>query len=75
MTLTVGVILTRSSHCPPPPPELPSYVCCNLPAMLVMLLDPTGAEAPKAHLPTYVLLWCSGVVNPVVYLVFNPLYR
>ena len=68
-----------------------SYVCCNLPAMIVTLLDPSGEQLPEvrpemqkgnkhvthpqAHVPTLILLWMSGVVNPVVYVVFNPLYR
>jgi hypothetical protein len=73
MTLTVGIILT-------------SYLCCNLPAMVVVLLDPTGNLVPQvpgastpppaqAHPPTLLLLWLSGVVNPLVYVLFNPLYR
>ena len=45
MTLTVGVILIRSSCLLPP--STPSYVSCNLPAMVVMILDPTGAQLPE----------------------------
>ena len=36
---------------------------------------PTTHPPHQAHLPTLVLLWMSGVMNPVVYVVFNPLYR
>ena len=34
---------------PPPPNNLlsPSYVLCNLPAMVIIILDPTGEDMPK----------------------------
>jgi len=62
MTLTVVMILA-------------SYICCNLPAMIITMVDPNGQKMPEAHLPILTLLWLSGVVNPIVYVVFNPMYR
>ena len=76
---------------------LASYICCNLPAMIITMVDPIGQKLPEvimmimimviakmiitklmmlqAHLPILTLLWLSGVVNPIVYVVFNPMYR
>ena len=84
MMLQVGMILA-------------SYICCNLPAMIITMVDPIGQKLPEvimmimimviakmiitklmmlqAHLPILTLLWLSGVVNPIVYVVFNPMYR
>ena len=62
MTLTVGVIFL-------------SYVICNLPANLVLLIDPSAERLPMAHIPAYVLAWLSPVANPCVYVICNPSYR
>ena len=62
MTLTVGVIFL-------------SYVICNLPVNLVLIIDPSAELIPMAHIPVYILAWLSPVINPCVYVVFNPSYR
>ena len=79
MTLTVGVIFM-------------SYVICNLPATLVLLIDPSAERIAKvfylsihgnysytnttqAHIPSYMFAWLSAVINPCVYVIFNPTYR
>ena len=62
MTLTVGIILL-------------SYVICNLPVNLLLVLDPSAESIPAAHIPAYILAWISPVVNPLVYVIFNPTYR
>ena len=62
MTVTVGVIFL-------------SYILCNLPANLVLVLDPSADLVPMVHIPVYILAWLSPVVNPVVYVLFNQSYR
>ena len=62
MTVTVGVILL-------------SYILCNLPVNLVLVLDPSAEHIPMVHIPVYILAWLSPIVNPVVYVLFNTSYR
>ena len=62
MTVTVGVIFL-------------SYILCNLPVNLVLVLDPSAEYIPMVHIPVYILAWLSPVVNPVVYVLFNTSYR
>ena len=62
MTVTVGVIFL-------------SYILCNLPVNLVLVLDPSAEYIPMIHIPVYILAWLSPVVSPVVYVLFNTSYR
>ena len=62
MTVTVGVIFL-------------SYILCNLPVNLVLVLDPSAEYIPMVHIPVYILAWLSPIVNPVVYVLFNTSYR
>ena len=62
LTITVGAILV-------------SYVVCNLPANLILLVDPTASLYTDLHLPCYVLAWLSSIVKAGVYVAFNQAFR
>ena len=62
LTITVGAILV-------------SYVVCNLPANLILIVDPTASLYTDLHLPCYVLAWLSSIVKVCVYVAFNQAFR
>ena len=62
LTITVGAILV-------------SYVVCNLPANLILIVDPTASLYTDLHLPCYVLAWLSSIVKACVYVAFNQVFR
>ena len=62
LTITIGAILV-------------SYVVCNLPANLILILDPTASLYTDLHLPCYVLAWLSSIVKVCVYVAFNQAFR
>ena len=62
LTITVGAILA-------------SYLVCNLPANLILIVDPTASLYTDLHLPCYVLAWLSSIVKAGVYVAFNQAFR
>jgi len=77
LTLFVGIVFL-------------AYIFCNLPANIILLVDPTATKFTKvicmfsvlvfttmfqAHLPCYTLAWLSSVIKPFVYVGCSPAYR
>ena len=54
-----------------------SYVGCFLPGFLLMVIDPMPPcdDYPDAHVAGYIIFWCSGFLNPVIYVMSNSQFR
>ena len=50
---------------------------CFLPTTLIMAFDPMppNKEHPGLHVAGYIIFWCSGFINPIIYIVSNKYYR
>ena len=62
LTVTVAAILV-------------SYLVCNVPANLILLLDPEATEYTGLHLPCYVLAWMSSIVKAACYIACTANFR
>ena len=53
------------------------YGVCFLPTTLIMAFDPMppNKEHPGLHVAGYIIFWCSGFINPIIYIVSNKYYR
>ena len=53
------------------------YGVCFLPTTLIMAIDPMppNKEHPGLHVAGYIIFWCSGFINPIIYIVSNKYYR
>ena len=53
------------------------YTLCFLPTTLVMVIDPMPPKRnyPGLHVGTYIIFWCSGFINPIIYIMTNKYYR
>ena len=53
------------------------YVLCFLPTTLIMVIDPMppNRNNPQLHVVGYIIFWCSGFINPIIYIVSNKYYR
>lgn len=54
-----------------------AYVICMMPSTLIMIFDPMppNKDHPGLHVAGYIVFWCSGFINPVIYIVSNRNYR
>ncbi len=54
-----------------------SFIICFMPSALIMALHPMPphTDMPGLHVAGYIIFWCSGFVNPVIYIVSNKYYR
>ena len=62
LTVTVAAILV-------------SYLVCNIPANLILLLDPEATEYTGLHLPCYILAWMSSIVKAACYIACTANFR
>ena len=53
------------------------YGICFLPTTLIMAFDPMppNKDHPGLHVAGYIIFWCSGFINPIIYIVSNKYYR
>ena len=53
------------------------YVACFLPSCVLMVFDsmPPCRGYPGLHVAGYVIFWCSGFINPLIYIFSNRNYR
>ena len=53
------------------------YVICFLPTTLIMTINPMppNRNLPGLHIAGYIIFWCSGFINPVIYIISNKYYR
>ncbi len=54
-----------------------SYIVCFMPSALMLAFHPMppNNDLPGLHVAGYIIYWCSGFVNPVIYVVSNKYYR
>ena len=62
LTLTMGLILV-------------SYLVCNVPANLILLLDPGADLYTGLHLPCYILAWLSSILKAACYIACTANFR
>ena len=53
------------------------FLICFLPTTLIMIFNPMPPEReyPGLHVAGYIIFWCSGFSNPVIYIISNKYYR
>ena len=53
------------------------FILCFLPTTLIMIINPTppNRNVPWLHILGYIIFWCSGFINPIIYIVSNKYYR
>jgi hypothetical protein len=54
-----------------------TFIGLNVPGVIIMTVDamPPNNQYPALHVVGYMLFWCSGFVNPLIYVFFNTFYR
>ena len=62
LTVTVAAILI-------------SYLICNIPANLILLIDPSATSYTSFHLPCYILAWLSSIVKAICYIACTHNFR
>ena len=51
------------------------YLICNIPANLILLIDPSATKYTSFHLPCYILAWLSSIVKAVCYIACTHNFR
>lgn len=51
-----------------------SFVACYLPITIVKVADPE-VECPGLHIFSYIMLYLSACINPIIYVIMNKQYR
>merc|ERR550534_1962194 len=51
-----------------------SFIICYLPATVIKVID-RRANYPDAHLISYILIYLSACINPIIYVTMNRQYR